>query len=151
MSVFGVILVRIFSDSDWIRRDTEYLSGDCNEDCKRFLLSPPKFWDLMSDNFPSLNVEALKQNFRKWKSNSCPRRLCRVYVNNVGSLWYDIQLEFFLLWNQLNENKVLRYILWRQKPDYFSYLQSFLCFILKPVSWFALQVSRIVFTSNWEM
>ena len=25
MSIFGVILVRIFPHSDWIRRDTEYL------------------------------------------------------------------------------------------------------------------------------
>ena len=105
----------------------------------------------MPDNFPSLNVDALKQNNRKWKPNNCPYRLCKIYMNVVGSLWYDTQPEFFLLWNQLDEKNVLRYILSKQKPDYFSCLQSFLCFMLKPVSWLALPVSRMVFTWNLEM
>ena len=104
----------------------------------------------MPDNFPSLNVDALKQNNRKWKPNNCPYRLCKIYMNVVGSLWYDTQPEFFLLWNQLDEKNVLRYILSKQKPDYFSCLQSFLCFMLKPVRWLALPVSRMVFTWNLE-
>ena len=56
----------------------------------------------------------------------------------------------WILWNELNENEVWKanYIVRRQKPHLFSYFLTFSYFIMKLVSWIALQISRMVVTWN---
>ena len=45
----------------------------------------PKIWNILPDNIKnaeSLNV--FKTKIKSWKPETCPCRLCRVYVQNVG-------------------------------------------------------------------
>ena len=53
----------------------------------------PKIWNILPDNIKnaeSLNV--FKTKIKSWKPETCPCRLCRVYVQNVGFV-----REFFLM------------------------------------------------------
>ena len=45
----------------------------------------PKIWYILPDRLKNVNsIEAFKIQIKKWKSEHCPCRLCKVYVQNVG-------------------------------------------------------------------
>ena len=45
----------------------------------------PKIWNILPDRLKNAtSLEAFKIQIKKWKSQNCPCRLCRVYVQNVG-------------------------------------------------------------------
>ena len=53
----------------------------------------PKIWNILTDRLKNVNsIEAFKMQIKKWKPENCPRRLCKVYVQNVG-LFKSISLE----------------------------------------------------------
>ena len=45
----------------------------------------PKIWELIPDNFKTLeSVASFKTEIKKWKPDSCPCRLCKNYIHQVG-------------------------------------------------------------------
>ena len=44
-------------------------------------------WSLLPEHMRQLNsMDQFKRSARKWASNTCPCRLCKVYLQNVGFL-----------------------------------------------------------------
>ena len=42
-------------------------------------------WNILPDRLKNVNsIEAFKIQIKKWKPENYPRRLCKVYVQNVG-------------------------------------------------------------------
>ena len=47
----------------------------------------PKIWDILPDDYKAIqNLDTFKINIKKWKSENCPCRLCKVYIDRVGFL-----------------------------------------------------------------
>ena len=47
----------------------------------------PKIWEMLPDNFKNKDsVESFKMAIQEWKPDSCPCRLCKTYVQNIGYL-----------------------------------------------------------------
>ena len=47
----------------------------------------PKIWEMLQDNFKNKDsVESFKMAIKEWKPDSCPCRLCKMYVQNIGYL-----------------------------------------------------------------
>jgi len=45
----------------------------------------PQIWDLLSDEVKNLdNLDSFKAAIKKWTTENCPCRLCKLYVANVG-------------------------------------------------------------------
>ena len=45
----------------------------------------PKIWELIPENFKTLeSVASFKTEIKKWKPDSCPCRLCKNYIHQVG-------------------------------------------------------------------
>ena len=87
VSLFGVILVRIFPHSDWIQRDTPYLSvlspnaGKCGE-----ILRISLNWIQMRKNVDQNNFERghfLRSDGRVHRSNYADGAILRNYENYV--------------------------------------------------------------------
>ena len=84
MSVFGVILFRIFPHSDWIRRDTEYLSafspneGKCGPEQLRIRTF---FTQWLSVQF----LEVYRRTIRTSLTSKYNRKMCQIYSKLVLS------------------------------------------------------------------
>ena len=53
----------------------------------------PKIWNIIPDRLKNANnIEAFKMQIKKWKSENCPCRLCKVTVQNV-SFFKSISIE----------------------------------------------------------
>ena len=47
----------------------------------------PKIWDLVPSNQKEISeLDKFKKAIKQWKPEDCPCRLCKVFVQNVGSL-----------------------------------------------------------------
>ena len=45
----------------------------------------PKIWELIPESFKTLeSVASFKTEIKKWKPGSCPCRLCKNYIHQVG-------------------------------------------------------------------
>ena len=42
-------------------------------------------WNIVPENIKTLtSLEYFNKNIKKWESNECPRKLCRLYLPNIG-------------------------------------------------------------------
>ena len=47
----------------------------------------PQLWSLLQEHMRQLNsLDQFKRSVRQWVCNTCPCRLCEVYLQNVGFL-----------------------------------------------------------------
>ena len=47
----------------------------------------PKTWELVpEDTKQSESPEIFKNNIKKWVPSTCPCKLCRIYLQNIGFL-----------------------------------------------------------------
>ena len=47
----------------------------------------PQLWSLLPEHMRQLNsLDQFKRSVRQWVCNTCPCRLCKVYLQNVGFL-----------------------------------------------------------------
>ena len=47
----------------------------------------PKIWDILPEKLKNIdNLEHFKKEIKTWKPDNCPCRLCKVYIECVGSL-----------------------------------------------------------------
>ena len=45
----------------------------------------PKIWDLVPDNSKNENsLEKFKNRIKIWTTDKCPRRICKVYIGQLG-------------------------------------------------------------------
>ena len=45
----------------------------------------PKIWSIIPDEIrESASLETFRQKIKLWKPNSCPCRICKKYIANVG-------------------------------------------------------------------
>ena len=45
----------------------------------------PKIWSIIPDEIrESASLKTLRQKIKLWKPNSCPCRICKKYIANVG-------------------------------------------------------------------
>ena len=45
----------------------------------------PKIWSIIPDEIrESASLETFRQKIKLWKPNSCPCRICKTYIANVG-------------------------------------------------------------------
>ena len=45
----------------------------------------PKIWDMQVNDYKDIDkLNTFKNKIKKWKSENCPCRLCKVYMNNTG-------------------------------------------------------------------
>ena len=45
----------------------------------------PKIWDIYKDNYKDMpDLNGFKVALKKWIPINCPRRICKVYIANVG-------------------------------------------------------------------
>ena len=45
----------------------------------------PKIWDMQLNDYKDIDkLNTFKNKIKKWKSENCPCRLCKVYMNNIG-------------------------------------------------------------------
>ena len=48
----------------------------------------PKIWESVPNNLKNKEpIESFKVAINDWKPESCPCRLCKTYVQNIGYLW----------------------------------------------------------------
>ena len=49
----------------------------------------PKIWDILPENLKSIdNLEHFKKEIKLWKPDNFPCRLCKVYIESVGFLYF---------------------------------------------------------------
>ena len=45
----------------------------------------PKIWNMLPDDYKDIDkLNTFKNKIKKWKTEYCPCRLCKVYINNKG-------------------------------------------------------------------
>ena len=98
MSIFGVILVRIFLHSDWIRKDTEYgVSLRIQSECEKMRTRITPITDTFHAGNTSVILEA--QNHLIFSKNSIlPQKFeifFKIWVVDAGYLWFNL----FLFWH----------------------------------------------------
>ena len=47
----------------------------------------PKLWESIPANIKEVDIiERFKSGIKKWKSESCPCRLCKIYLQQIGNM-----------------------------------------------------------------
>ena len=73
--------VRNFQEFETERRRTVYFG------LETISYRSPLLWYLLSEHMRQLNsIDQFKRNVRQWVCNTCPYRLCKIYLQNVGFL-----------------------------------------------------------------
>ena len=50
----------------------------------------PKIWKSLPNNLKKKeSIESFKMAIKEWKPESCPCRLCKTYLENIGYLWQE--------------------------------------------------------------
>ena len=51
----------------------------------------PKIWEQIPTEIKTINsLAGFKKEIRKWKPVNCPCRICKVFIPNLGFLWFEI-------------------------------------------------------------
>ena len=49
----------------------------------------PKIWDILPEKLKNIdNLEHFKKEIKTWTPDNCPCRLCKVYIESVGFLYF---------------------------------------------------------------
>ena len=73
--------VRNFQEFETERKRTEYFALEV------ISYRSPQLWSLLPEHIRQLNsLHQFKRSARQWIWNTCPCRLCKVYLQNVGFL-----------------------------------------------------------------
>ena len=73
--------VRNFQEFDTERKKTVYFG------LKTISYRSPQLWSLLPERMRQLNyLDQFKRSVTQWVCNTCPCRLCKVYLHNVGFL-----------------------------------------------------------------
>ena len=44
----------------------------------------PKIWSLIPEDWKQFSLSKFSKKIRKWKTNGCPCRICKLYIPGVG-------------------------------------------------------------------
>ena len=59
----------------------------------------PKIWDIVpSDIKNSISLSVFKAKIKKWIPHNCPCRLCKVFVPQLGFLWFSFSYDLFFFY-----------------------------------------------------
>ena len=73
--------VRNFQEFETERKRTVYFG------LETISYRSPQLWSLLPEHMRQLNsLDQFKRSVRQWVCNTCPCRLCKVYLQNVGFL-----------------------------------------------------------------
>ena len=71
-----------------LRHNSQFTMPSVNSvyhQAESFSFLGPTIWDILPDRLKKIDsLRSFKTAIKSWKPEKCPRRLCRIYIHNVG-------------------------------------------------------------------